>query len=291
MFSHSAKQFRRRSLLCFRKIVVPKIFLPQWGISRSSFGNLLSHSTEKHRRGTILCFTKFLVSKNFLGHKEERVEGRITFSCQKFFVSVPKNFENEAFCFLENFWYRFFLPQRGITRSSIENLLCHSTKKLGRGTLLCFTRFLEPKNFMPTRRISRSPYESLLSHSTENIRRGTLLCYTTLLVSKSFFCLRGENHVLHSKNCCLTVPRSLVGEPFCVIEKLWYRKFLWIRKEKGVSGFFVKSLLSHSVEKIRRRSLLIFSKKNSGIEKTYASERNITIFIRQFVVSKYRKTS
>ena len=47
------------------------------------------------------------------------------------------------------------------------------------------------KNFMPERGISRFSVENLLSHSAEKLRRGTILCFTKLLVSKKLMDKRG----------------------------------------------------------------------------------------------------
>ena len=82
------------------------------GISRFSQDFLLSHSTERLRRGTFLRFTKFLLSKNIMdnrvgGGKEYHVNLSI------FFLTVPKNFVGEPFCFLKKFWYRKTLWIRG----------------------------------------------------------------------------------------------------------------------------------------------------------------------------------
>ena len=66
---------------------------------------------------------------------------------------------------------------RRISRFSVEKFLSHSTEKLRRGTLLCFTKFLVSKKFMDKRgeegSISRFSVENFLSHNAENFRRGT----------------------------------------------------------------------------------------------------------------------
>ena len=219
--SYSAEKIRGRSFPFFTKILASKKVMPHRRKARPSFENLLSDSFKKYRRGTLLCFTKIQVSKNFLGHKEERVEGRITFSCQKYFVPVSKNFEEEAFCVLQKFWYRKNLCRGGnhdphsricclkvpknivgehicvsqslwcrktfwITRGSalggvlrfpVKNLLSHSFFVLAN---FCY------RNFLPQRGISRSSFENLLSHSTQKLSRRTLLCFRKFLVSKSF---------------------------------------------------------------------------------------------------------
>ena len=43
------------------------------------------------------------------------------------------------------------MPNKGMSRFSIENLLSRSTEKHRRGNPLCFTKFLESKNFMDKR--------------------------------------------------------------------------------------------------------------------------------------------
>ena len=51
----------------FQKVSDIEFFLPKWGISQVSIEILLSHSGENFRRGTLLCFKRFLVSKKFHG--------------------------------------------------------------------------------------------------------------------------------------------------------------------------------------------------------------------------------
>ena len=66
---------------------------------------------------------------------------------------------------------------------------------------------------------------------------GNLLCFRKFLVSKIFIDRKEggrECHNFPSKICCLTVPKDFVGEPFCISEKSWYRKILWIRGVEGV---------------------------------------------------------
>ena len=66
-------------------------------------------------------------------------------------------------------------------------------------------------------------------------------------------------HDFPLKNFCLTVAKNFVGEPFCVSENFWYRKMLGIR-EGRVSRFSVNIVLSHSTERLRRGTLLCFTK-------------------------------
>ena len=144
-----------------------------------------------------------------------------------------------------------FLPQRGITRSSIENLLSHSTKTLVGEAFCVLEKFCYRKTLWVTRRkalggVSRFPVKNLFSQC----------------------------------------PKNFEEEPFCVLENFWYQKLIWIRSEKGVSRFFVKSLLSHSAVKIRRRSHLFFWK--TLVSKKLCLRGEYKVFIREFVVSQYR---
>ena len=116
------------------------------GIFTFSRKNLFSHTTEKLRRVTLLCVTNFLVSKKLWIRGEDR--GSITIFRQKFFVTVPKIFVGEPFSVslisgIENFY-----AYGGIFTIFYKLLLSHSTEKLRRVTLLCFTKFLVSKKNM-----------------------------------------------------------------------------------------------------------------------------------------------
>ena len=67
---------------------------------------------------------------------------------------------------------------------------------------------------------------TILSHSTGKLRRGTLLCFTNFLVLKKFMDKRGggrgggggkEYDNILSKIFCPTVPKNFVEEPFCAV--------------------------------------------------------------------------
>ena len=66
------------------------------------------------------------------------------------------------------------------------------------------------------------------------------------------------NHDLPSKICCLTVPSSLVEDPFCVSENFCYRKKL--RIAEGAYRLSDKYLLSCSTGKLRRGTLCVLEK-------------------------------
>ena len=63
------------------------------------------------------------------------------------------------------------------------------------------------------------------------------------------------NPDLPSKICCLTVPSSLVEDPFCVSEDFCCRKKL--RIAEGAYRISDKDLLSRSTGKLRRGTLCV----------------------------------
>ena len=170
-FSHCTEIFNWRTLCCFRKILLWKIFMHRrehhgfveffcltgpkrkafkrnpsifqkfsgiekklWirGISRFSVEIFMSHSAENFRQGILLFLRKFLGSKSF---KDEK--GGITFFRRKFLVSqCRKTFVRESYCFWENFWVlKVLRMKRGVSRFSVENFWSHSAVKLLIGTL------------------------------------------------------------------------------------------------------------------------------------------------------------
>ena len=129
--------------------------------------------------------------------------------------------------------------------------------------------------------VSHFSVENFLSHSTKKFRWGTLRCIGKFRVTKIFMHKRGRGyHISQSKTFCHTVPKNVVGEHFVVSENFGYRKILCIgegviererEREKegereretergGVSRFSVENFLSHSSDKIRRRTLLCFER-------------------------------
>ena len=61
------------------------------------------------------------------------------------------------------------LERRWVSRFSVKIVLSHSAKKLRRGTLRCFRKFLVSKIFMDKRGISRFSVGIYLAHSTEKL--------------------------------------------------------------------------------------------------------------------------
>ena len=97
-------------------------------------------------------------------------------------------------------------------------------------------------------------------------------------------------HDFSFKIFCLTVPKNFVGEHFGVSENFGYRKILCIRE--GGIRFLRRIFLSHSADKIRRRTLLCFERILVWITfKILWIRGGITILRRQVFVSLYQNIS
>ena len=103
--SHSADKIRRRTFLCFERILVSKIFKQRRG-EASRFCRKIFYLTgpKKFRQGTILCFRKFLEGKNILW-----IRGGVSQFSVEIFVSLYRNISLEntlvfqKTSFIENF--------------------------------------------------------------------------------------------------------------------------------------------------------------------------------------------
>ena len=177
VLSHSALKLRGGTLMCFRNVLVSKIFwvigvsgfclffcltLPKnfvgepffvsefFGhrktlctivISRFFVENFLSHSAAKFRGGTVQCFRKFWVSKNFM-HKKG-----LSLISVEFFVSQCSILRGGTLsCFRTVLVSKNFLDSRGIRILSIFFRL--TVPKNFLGELLCVSElFWYQKNF------------------------------------------------------------------------------------------------------------------------------------------------
>ena len=109
--SHSADKIRRGTLLCFKKILLSKIFMYWRGGGHPGFVEIfLPHGTKN------FVSEPFWVSENFwYGKKimDKLGEGGITIFCRNCFVSVPKNFVGEPFLVSKKLWPRNFSCIKG----------------------------------------------------------------------------------------------------------------------------------------------------------------------------------
>ena len=100
-------------------------------------------------------------------------------------------------------------------------------------------------------------------------------------------------HVFLFKNFRLTVRKNFVEEPVCFRKSRVSTNFL---PKRGISLFSIGNLLSHITEKIRRGTLLCFTKflvsKNFSEKRGGGGRGSITIFCRNFlscIVEKFSR--
>ena len=142
--SHSADKIRKRTLLCFERILVSK-FSSKGGGKLHGFVEVFFYLTwpKKLRQGTILCFRKFLVGKNILWIREG---GYHDFPSKSFCFTVPKYFIGEHFGVSEKCFYRKFSCIGGGASPFCRNFLSQDrNEKLCWRTLLFCRKFLESK--------------------------------------------------------------------------------------------------------------------------------------------------
>ena len=112
--SHSADRLRRRTFLCFERILVSNFF-KQRKKEASRFCRIFFCLTraKKLRLGTILRFRKFLLGKKYLWMRGGGMVSR--FSVEKLLSHSTErtSFVKETFCFPESFGYRKNLCARG----------------------------------------------------------------------------------------------------------------------------------------------------------------------------------
>ena len=177
-------------------------------------------------------------------------KGYHCFPSKNFRFTVPKNFAEEPVCFRKFRSSKNFMPKRGISRFSIENLLSHSTEKLRRGTLLCFTKFLVPKKFMDKRGgVSQFSVNIFLSHSAEKFRRGTPQCVTNFGYW-TILCFWELCHDFVWKFFCLTVPKNFVEELFWSV----FQKMSGSENVYGWDGGDIKISVEKFVSQWRKNS-------------------------------------
>ena len=100
--SHCTQIFHWRTLWCFRKILLSKIFMHSRGASRFC-RNFLSHRTEtKSFVKEPFCFPEI-----FWYRKNLCIRGGISrFSVKIFMSHSAENFRKLFYCFWENFWFQ-----------------------------------------------------------------------------------------------------------------------------------------------------------------------------------------
>ena len=114
-----------------------------------------------------------------------------------------------------------FVPKRGISRFSIENLLSHGTENFAGELFFVSQNKISgiEKNYGQEVWEGREGgsitvfCQFFLSHSAEKFRRRTLQCVTNFGYRK-ILCFRELCHDFVLKIFCHTVPKNFVEEPF-----------------------------------------------------------------------------
>ena len=88
-------------------------------------------------------------------------------------------------------------------------------------SVLCFRKFPVGKKFVNKRGggVSKFSVENFLSHSAGNLRRGESFSVSLIPGIEKFYASEGYVTIFDfmSKFFSLTVPKNLVGEPFCAV--------------------------------------------------------------------------
>ena len=303
-FSQNAKKFRRRTLLCFRKILVPKNARDKRGGGYHDFlSKLFCHIVPNP-----FVVEPFCVSQNFQfrknlwmrgGGKEE--EKSITIFCRKIFVSKCRKTSQgnpSVLCFRKLPVAKNFMDKKGaVSRFSFENFLSHSAENFRRGTLQGVTDFGYRKilclgalchNFSSNFFVSQ--YRKTL-HGNPSV-----LCFRKFLVAKKFMDKR-ERGIIKTflRIFFVSESRKLSSRNPSVFQKVSGTEECQGEERGWVSRFSVKTVLSNSTESFRRRTLLsstrfLVSKKFIDKRGQQAEEGNITNFSRKIFLSQCRKT-
>ena len=155
------------------------------GISLNSVEKFLSHSADKIRRRTLLCFERILVSKIFKqrsGKLHGFVENFFISQDRKNFAKEPFCV-SENFWWGKNFMDK--REGWGVSRFSVEKFSSHCTKIFHWRALRCFRKILLTKIFMHRRGGITVLSKFFVSEDrNENLCKGTLLFSRKFLVSK-----------------------------------------------------------------------------------------------------------
>ena len=170
-----------------------KILWIRGGVSRFPVEKFFSHCTEIFHLRTIWCFKKILLSKifmhrrgggasrfcrNFFSHRTET----------KSFVKEPFCFP-EIFWYRKNLWIR-----GGISRFSVKIFMSHSAKNFRKGILLFLRKFLVSISFFDEKGGITFFRRKILLSQCRKISWASLQCFRKFGVSKSFMHNRGYHN-------------------------------------------------------------------------------------------------
>ena len=151
-------------------------------------------------------------------------EGVSGFSVEFFCLRVPKKIVGEHFNVSENFGYRKFFCKKGGYHDFLSENFCLTQPKNFVGEPICLSEsFWCREKFMHKTSILWKSVENFTIHTTKKLRRGTLLCFTKLPVSKTVRDERGGGYYdFPSKLFPLTVRKHFAEEAFYFSKTLSY---------------------------------------------------------------------
>ena len=205
---HSTEKFRRRTLLCFERILgeaftkilshrtektspwnhsvfqkisdIEKNLWIRGGLSRFSVEIFMSHSAENFRKGILQFVRKFLVSKSFMDEK-----GGITFFRRNILVSqCRKNSWASLQCFRKFGVSKNFM-HTGRYHFFRRKFLVSQCRKNSWASLQCFRKFGVSKNFMHTGRYHFFR-RNILASQCRKFSWASLKCFRKFGVSENF---------------------------------------------------------------------------------------------------------
>ena len=124
----------------------------------------------------------------------------------------------------------------GVSRFSVKMVLSHNTEKLRGGTLLSNRKFLVSEDLTDEMggSVSWFSVEIVLTHCIETFRRANLQCFRIFSVSENITDKTRDKITTFFWTFILSQYRkSFLGEPFYVLERIWFRKKIWIRGGEG----------------------------------------------------------
>ena len=219
----------------------------------------------------------------------------------------------------------------GVSSSSVEIFLSHSTEKFRWGTLRCFRKFRVSQIFMHKKGISLNSVEKISSHSADKLRsralvfrknsgieifqandvgsftvllktffltgrkklrRGTMLCFRKILVGKKFLCIRGGGGItIFRRKVFVSLYQNISLDNTLVFQKIFCNRNFSCIGEGGASRF-CRKFLSHRTQTESFVKEPFCFPESFGYGKKFMDKRgHITIFSRNFHVSQCRKTS
>ena len=184
-------------------------------VSRFSVENFLSHSVEFFRRGILYCCINFGAEKVWRRGRVSRfsVENFLSRSAENF---RRESFTVALISSIEKVWIRGGGGGIKVFRRKFSVSEC---RKFSWGILYCCINFGCRKSLGQKGGVSRFSVKIVLSHNTKKLRRGTIWCFRKFLVSKFFMLQRVMSRfsIFCQNFFCLAVPKFFADELFCAV--------------------------------------------------------------------------